>query len=89
MDTCYVLAHGAGAGMAHPFMASIAEGLAERGVATPRYHVPARAGRKDADVRVEMLGAGGLDGQIASLPHSHPQSWAYVPHAHPVVASTA
>jgi uncharacterized protein len=34
---CYVLAHGAGAGMAHPFMASIAEGLAERNVATLRY----------------------------------------------------
>lgn len=34
---CYVLAHGAGAGMANPFMASIAEGLAERGVATLRY----------------------------------------------------
>jgi predicted alpha/beta-hydrolase family hydrolase len=34
---CYVLAHGAGAGMAHPFMAAIANGLAERGVATLRY----------------------------------------------------
>jgi len=34
---CYVLAHGAGAGMAHPFMASVAAGLAERGVATLRY----------------------------------------------------
>src|SRR5687768_12647689 len=37
---CYVLAHGAGAGMAHPFMASVAEGLAERGVATLRYQFP-------------------------------------------------
>src|SRR5262249_30164639 len=26
---CYVLAHGAGAGMAHPFMATVAAGLAE------------------------------------------------------------
>lgn len=34
---CYVLAHGAGAGMAHPFMASVADGLAERGIATLRY----------------------------------------------------
>lgn len=33
----YVLAHGAGAGMAHPFMASVAQGLAERGIATLRY----------------------------------------------------
>ena len=37
---CYVLAHGAGAGMAHPFMASIAEGLAARSVATLRYQFP-------------------------------------------------
>ena len=37
---CYVLAHGAGAGMAHPFMASIASGLAERGIATLRYQFP-------------------------------------------------
>ena len=34
---CYVLAHGAGAGMAHPFMAAVAAGLAERGIATLRY----------------------------------------------------
>src|SRR5439155_17502296 len=37
---CYVLAHGAGAGMGHPFMVSVAEGLAERGVATLRYQFP-------------------------------------------------
>ena len=37
---CYVLAHGAGVGMAHPFMASVAEGLAERGIATLRYQFP-------------------------------------------------
>jgi hypothetical protein len=37
---CYVLAHGAGAGMEHPFMASVAEGLAGHGVATLRYQVP-------------------------------------------------
>jgi uncharacterized protein len=37
---CYVLAHGAGAGMAHPFMASIADGLQERGIATLRYQFP-------------------------------------------------
>ena len=37
---CCVLAHGAGAGMAHPFMASVADGLAERGVATLRYQFP-------------------------------------------------
>ena len=37
---CYVVAHGAGAGMAHPFMASIANGLAQRGIATLRYQFP-------------------------------------------------
>jgi predicted alpha/beta-hydrolase family hydrolase len=37
---CYVLAHGAGAGMTHPFMAAIADGLAERGVATLSYQFP-------------------------------------------------
>jgi uncharacterized protein len=37
---CYVLAHGAGAGMAHPFMAAVAEGLHERGMATLRYQFP-------------------------------------------------
>ena len=36
----YVLAHGAGAGMTHPFMASIARGLAERSIATLRYQFP-------------------------------------------------
>jgi len=37
---CYVLAHGAGAGMTHPFMVSISNGLAERGIATLRYQFP-------------------------------------------------
>jgi predicted alpha/beta-hydrolase family hydrolase len=35
--TCLVLAHGAGAGMAHKSMAALADGLAERDVATLRY----------------------------------------------------
>src|SRR5947199_229673 len=100
-SACFVFAHGAGAGMAHPFMAAAAAGLAERGIASLRYqfpymekggkrvdppkfahaavraavaealgsratlklfadadhsfHVPARLGRKDADVRAQML----------------------------------
>jgi len=37
---CYVLAHGAGAGMDHPFMANVARGLALRGLATLRYQFP-------------------------------------------------
>src|SRR5712675_189217 len=34
---CFVFAHGAGAGMTHPFMQAVAAGLGERGVATLRY----------------------------------------------------
>jgi predicted alpha/beta-hydrolase family hydrolase len=37
---CYVLAHGAGAGMNHPFMSAVAEGLSERGIASLRYQFP-------------------------------------------------
>jgi predicted alpha/beta-hydrolase family hydrolase len=37
---CLLLAHGAGAGMAHKSMTAIAQGLAERGVATLRYQFP-------------------------------------------------
>ena len=36
----YVLAHGAGAGMRHPFMESFAKALAAEGVATLRYEFP-------------------------------------------------
>ncbi|WP_432728286.1 alpha/beta hydrolase family protein [Variovorax sp. W6] len=39
-EACYVLAHGAGAGMTHPFMESVAEGLAQRRIATLRYQFP-------------------------------------------------
>ena len=37
---CYVLAHGAGAGMHHAFMQAVAADLAERGIATLRYQFP-------------------------------------------------
>ena len=37
---CYVLAHGAGAGMDHPFMVAVAAELARRGIATLRYQFP-------------------------------------------------
>ncbi len=36
----FVLAHGAGAGMQHPSLQAIADGLAERGIATLRYQFP-------------------------------------------------
>jgi predicted alpha/beta-hydrolase family hydrolase len=36
----YVLAHGAGAGMSHPFMVAVAAALAAHGIATLRYQFP-------------------------------------------------
>ena len=47
----YVFAHGAGAGMTHPFMAAVAAGLAARSIATLRYQFPymeAKSKRPDA-----------------------------------------
>jgi predicted alpha/beta-hydrolase family hydrolase len=45
---CVVLAHGAGAGMAHPFMAAVAARLSDRGIASLRYQFPymERGGRR-------------------------------------------
>jgi uncharacterized protein len=37
---CYVIAHGAGAGMRHPFLAGIADGLSARSIGTLRYQFP-------------------------------------------------
>ena len=42
----YVLAHGAGAGMKHPFLARIADALAARDIATFRYEFPYMRARK-------------------------------------------
>jgi predicted alpha/beta-hydrolase family hydrolase len=39
-DACLVFAHGAGAGMDHPFMAAVARELAMRRIATLRYQFP-------------------------------------------------
>lgn len=47
---CYVMAHGAGAGMRHPFLAAVAEGLLARNIATLRYQFPyMEAGRSRPD----------------------------------------
>src|SRR3954453_1616537 len=48
---CFVFAHGAGAGMAHPFMETVATGLCDRGVASLRYQFPyMERGSKRPDV---------------------------------------
>ena len=65
---CLVLAHGAGAGMRHPFMTAVADGLAQRGVSTLRFQFPyMEAGSKRVDrppvaheaVRAAVLAAAG------------------------------
>jgi uncharacterized protein len=66
---CYLFAHGAGAGMTHPFMAAVAAGLGDRDIATLRYQFPymeQRARRPDppklahATVRAAAAEAGRL-----------------------------
>ena len=50
MRASYVFAHSAGAGMTHPFMASVAAALVQHGIAVFRYNFPymeARQGRPD------------------------------------------
>src|SRR5258708_28569112 len=37
---CFIFAHGAGAGMTHPFIEQVANGLCDRGIATLRYQFP-------------------------------------------------
>ena len=70
---CVVLAHGAGAGMTHPFMATVAAGLAERGIASLRYQFPSMergGGRPDppklahATVRAAVAAASRLMPQL-------------------------
>ena len=65
----YVLAHGAGAGMRHPFLESISQRLAERSIATLRYQFPymeQRVRRPDppavaaATVRAAVIEAAGV-----------------------------
>ena len=53
-----VLAHGAGSGMEHPFLRAVADGLAQRGVATLRYRFPYReSGRSWPPDRPPLLRA--------------------------------
>jgi uncharacterized protein len=66
---CYVLAHGAGAGMTHPFLEAVAAELEDRAIATLRYQFPYMeqgGGRPDpprlaqATVRAAVAEAGRL-----------------------------
>jgi len=69
----FLFAHGAGAGMRHPFMEAVARRLAEREVATFRYQFPYMekgSGRPDppavllATVRATAASAGDLSGDL-------------------------
>jgi predicted alpha/beta-hydrolase family hydrolase len=71
---CYVLGHGAGAGMAHPFMERVAAELGERGIATLRYQFPymEQGGKRpdppklaQATVRAAVAAAGKLRPALA------------------------
>ncbi len=73
---CLVLAHGAGAGMHHPFMAAIADEFAAHGIATLRFQFPymeKRARRPDppalchATIRAAVAAAHELLPQIPLL----------------------
>jgi uncharacterized protein len=69
---CYVLAHGAGAGMLHPFMTAIADGLAERGIATLRYQFPyMEQGRKRPDT--PKLAQATVRAAVAEASHRLPE----------------
>src|SRR5437867_10835331 len=67
----YVLAHGAGAGMRHPFLETVAQLLGERGVGTLRYQFPymeRRASRPDppAVAAAGVRAAGAEAGRVAA-----------------------
>jgi hypothetical protein len=68
---CFVVAHGAGAGMRHPFMANLATDLAARGIATLRYQFPymEKNGRRpDAPALCHATVRAAVDAAHALLP---------------------
>ena len=82
---CYVMAHGAGAGMTHPFMAAFASDLALRGIATLRYQFPyMERGSKRPDppkiahaaVRAAVAAASQLSSGLPSSPVAGPSAGA-------------
>jgi len=66
---CYVMAHGAGAGMTHPFMESFAHDLAERDIATLRYQFPymERGSKRPDSPRLAQSAARAAVGEASSL----------------------
>jgi predicted alpha/beta-hydrolase family hydrolase len=71
---CYLLAHGAGAGMNHPFMATVAAELARRRIGTLRYQFPYMergAKRPDPPQLAQATVRAALDAVLALFPE-HP-----------------
>src|SRR3989442_8358056 len=74
----YVLAHGAGAGMRHPFLETIARQLAERGIGTLRYQFPymeRRASRPDPPAVAAAAGRAAGAGAGPAPPGGPPVGW--------------
>ena len=66
-----MLAHGAGAGMRHPFMEKLAAALAEQGVASLRYEFPYMSGggkRPDPPAVLEAAVRKAIEHAVAELP---------------------
>lgn len=68
---CYVMAHGAGAGMRHAFLEAMSAGLAARRIATLRYQFPYmehRRGRPDAPAVAMAAARAAIVAAHAALP---------------------
>lgn len=67
----YVLAHGAGAGMRHPFLADVARRLSDRGIAVLRYQFPwmeARQRRPDTPAVATATVRAAIEKAVELLP---------------------
>jgi hypothetical protein len=71
----YLLAHGAGAGMRHPFLGAVSSGLAGCGIATLRYQFPymeTRMSRPDPPATLAATVRAAAATAWSSWPHSPP-----------------
>src|SRR2546428_5806382 len=74
----YVLAHGAGAGMRHPFLEAVARALAEQKIATVRYQFPymeQRARRPDPPAGAAPAGPAAPGGAAPLPARAPPRAW--------------
>lgn len=71
---CYIFAHGAGAGMDHPFMVAVAAQLEKRGIATLRFQFPymERRSKRPDSPRIAQAAVRAAVAQAAHLAPSLP-----------------